>query len=147
MPSLFAYSLVCSIIFWNFLHILLYVCLEMKILLQNCKLNLSNSFHSRTLDTSILLWNQNLYEVVPVFYSQGNSQPFNLYPDFWKLRSWEIKVFFKPEKNFRFCKPKFFFQVFTLKKSWVYTIDLKKIQVWRNWNFSRVLKRPWFLKT
>ena len=115
--------------FWNFLHILLYVCLEMKILLQNCKLNLSNSFHSRTLDTSILLWNQNLYEVVPVFYSQGNSQPFNLYPDFWKLRSWEIKVFFKPEKNFRFCKPDFFFQVFTLKKSWVYTINLKKIQV------------------
>ena len=40
------------------------VCLEMKILLQNCKLNLSNSFHSRTLDTSILLWDQNLYEVV-----------------------------------------------------------------------------------
>ena len=40
------------------------VWLEMKILLQNCKLNLSNSFHSRTLDTSILLWDQNLYEVV-----------------------------------------------------------------------------------
>ena len=74
-----------SCMFDNFLKLTyLYakVCLEMKILLQNCKLNLSNSFHSRTLDTSILLWNQNLYEVVPVFYSQGNSQPFNLYPDF-----------------------------------------------------------------
>ena len=118
-----------SCMFDNFLKLTyLYakVCLEMKILLQNCKLNLSNSFHSRTLDTSILLWNQNLYEVVTVFYSQGNSQPFNLYPDFWKLRSWEIKVFFKPEKNFRFCKPDFFFQVFTLKKSWVYPINLKK---------------------
>ena len=35
------------------------------------------------------------------------SRPFNLHLDFWKSRSWEIKVCF----NFRSCTPGFFFSL------------------------------------
>ena len=38
-------------------------------------------------------------------------RPFNLHLDFWKSRSWEIKVLVKPQKNFRSCKPGFFFSL------------------------------------
>ena len=76
----------------------------------------------------------------------------------WKSRSWEIKVYFKPLKNFRSCRTEFFFStpdffsVCHLNFFQIYTINLKKSrwqteknsgvlkknQVCRTWNFSKV---------
>ena len=39
------------------------------------------------------------------------SRTFNLHHDFWKSRSWEIKVCFKPLKNFWSCTERFFFNL------------------------------------
>ena len=60
--------------------------------------------------------------------------------DFWKSRSWEIKVYFKPKKNSGSANLE------TLKKSWVCFINLKKNKVCRTRNFSRIWNRPRFLK-
>ena len=49
----------------------------------------------------------------------NNNRPFNLQLDFRKSRSWKIKVYFKPLKNFRSYK----------KTIFICTINLKKIQV------------------
>ena len=56
---------------------------------------------------------------------KAEKRPFNLNLDFWKSRSWEIKVCFKPYKNFRSCSPGFFF---SLSPGFfqVYGIKLKK---------------------
>ena len=75
-------------------------------------LSFKDTWHFDIIMESKSVWSRTCF-----FYSQGNSQPSNLYPHFWKLRSWEIKVFFKPEKNFRFCKPDFFFRSSPWKKA------------------------------
>ena len=68
-------------------------------------------------------------------------------PEFWKSRSREIKVYFKRylEKISGSTNLDFFLGLHA-EKNWVYTINLKKIQapnlkkikVYRTWNFSRV---------
>ena len=76
--------------------------------------------------------------------------------------SWPFKIkvlrnqgLFQTLEKFQVLQTLIFFQVSTLKKGWVRTINLKEIQlpnlkkikVCRTWNFSRVWNRPWFLKT
>ena len=81
--------------------------------------------------------------------------------DFWKSRSWEIKVYFKPagpaELNLFFQYTWIFFQFVTwiffrtIPKTWKNPSEKlkkktqvywKKIQVCRTWNFSKVWNRP-----
>ena len=52
------------------------------------------------------------------------TRPFNLHLDFRKSMSWEIKVCFQPQKNFRSCKPGFFFLVYHLDFFHGYGINL-----------------------
>ena len=40
-----------------------------------------------------------------------------------------------------------FFQIYTIDLKKTQVTNWKKIQVCRNWNFSKVWSRPWFLKT
>ena len=96
-------------------------------------------------------WGQILSEFVfwPPAQPSLVSWPFNLHLDFWKWRSWEIKVYFKPLKNFRSCKPGFFFG-FWCKSNFFFR--------WRPWKKSRFagpevylrfeadldFSRPWF---
>ena len=52
--------------------------------------------------------------------SYSVARPFDLHLDFCKSRSWELKVCFKPQKNFKSCKPRFFLRfIVCLKQTWI----------------------------
>ena len=72
-------------------------------------------------------------------------QPFNLHLDFWKSRSWKIKVCFKPWKNFRSCKPGFFSRSPPRKKLDLYHKPEKKIS-WQTEKKSRCAGPEIFLR-
>ena len=48
---------------------------------------------------------------------------------------------------FSVCHLSFFFKIYTIDLKKIQVTNWKKNQVCRNWNFSKVWSRPWFLKT
>ena len=95
-----------------------------------------------------------------ILYAQNYNPitlPFNLHLDFWKWRSWEIKVLFKPQKNFRSCKPGFFFSLspgffsgLWYKSSFFLGGDLEKKsrfagpEIFLRFEADLDFSRPWF---
>ena len=67
--------------------------------------------------------------------------PFNLHLDFWKSRSWKIKVCFILWNYFRSCKPGFFFSVCHLDFFQVYDTNQKKKSVDKLKNIRTTEKR------
>ena len=78
-----------------------------------------------------------------------NTRPFNVHLDFWKSRSWEIKIWFKPKKNFRSSTPGFFLGVWYKSSFFSRWRPRKKCrfagpEIFLRFEADLNFSRPWF---
>ena len=108
----------------------------------------------KSLQRANIFWKHFMEKLFLSTHSLFYFRPFNLHLDFWKSRSLEIKVCFKPNKNFMSCTPGFFsnmspgfFSGFWYKSSFFSRWRRRKKSRWagpERFKADLDFSRPWF---